>query len=86
MNQMIAENCSIVSKKEFLAEVGRDEQQAGFSPSIILPASMDRKNIVKTFFLQCFGNDQKPWNSDLNGGKDMRDGHGFQNQAKELIN
>ena len=36
MNQMIAENCSIVSQKESLSEFGGDAQQAGFLPSIIL--------------------------------------------------
>jgi len=36
MNQMIAENCRIVSPKESLAELGGDAQQAGFLPSIIL--------------------------------------------------
>ena len=36
MNQMIAENCSIVSPKESLSEFGIDAQQAGFLPSIIL--------------------------------------------------
>lgn len=36
MNQMIAENCSIVSPKETLSEFGGDAQQAGFLPSIIL--------------------------------------------------
>jgi len=36
MNQMIAENYSVVSPKESLPELGIDAQQAGFLPSIIL--------------------------------------------------
>ena len=36
MNQMIAENYSVVSPKESLSEFGGDAQQAGFLPSIIL--------------------------------------------------
>jgi len=34
MNQMIAENCSIVSPKETLSEFGGDAQQAAFNPLI----------------------------------------------------
>ena len=37
MNQMTAENYSVVSPKESLPELGIDAQQAGFLPSIILP-------------------------------------------------
>jgi site-specific recombinase XerD len=36
MNQVIAENYSVVSPKESLPELGIDAQQAGFLPSIIL--------------------------------------------------
>jgi GDP-4-dehydro-6-deoxy-D-mannose reductase len=37
MDQMTIENCSIISAKESLANVGRNDHQAGFLPSIILP-------------------------------------------------
>jgi integrase/recombinase XerD len=37
MDQMAIENCSIVSAKESLPEIGIDDRQAGFLPSLILP-------------------------------------------------
>ena len=49
MNQMIAENCSIVSPKESLPEFGGDAQQAGFLPSIIL-AEIYRGKTGKVFY------------------------------------
>jgi site-specific recombinase XerD len=37
MDQIVRENCSIVSTKESLPEFGINHQQAGFLPSVILP-------------------------------------------------
>lgn len=37
MNQMAIENCSIVSAKESLPELGINDRQAGFLPPLILP-------------------------------------------------
>ena len=51
MDQKTTENCSIISEKETLAEVGRDYLEAGFLPSIILP-EIYRGKSGKTFYPQ----------------------------------
>jgi site-specific recombinase XerD len=49
MDQMTIENCSIISAKESLANLGRNDPQAGFLPSIILP-EIYRGKSGKTFY------------------------------------
>jgi hypothetical protein len=51
MDQMTTENCSIISEKETLANVGRNDPQAGFLPSIILP-EIYRGKSGKVFYPQ----------------------------------
>ena len=51
MDQMTAENCSILSAQEPLAEFERKDREAGFLPSVILP-EIYRGKSGKTFYPQ----------------------------------